>query len=335
MRICLEAPEAHECRDTVFPSALSKYGLPAVNASLLKVVAQEGPEAAVACHVVSEDLGEIWAQNRGVAALDELEYSCLGGPMHGVFYTLGLQLDARDLATRSKGLCEKFARGKPWVVGWDCRHGVGHAVGLDADLPAQDAFALCQEVYEVASDRVDCASGVMGSILARLGEGGEVKGIEVDDPLGWCRSSVPEEMTTMCAVRAPAVLFVTGTPLERLADKCPAGDLDCFYGVGYVAGIPDGPWQPPARARVCLDLQAGMDTACMAGLIRNITPDYRLVEKDPQVCAASGRLRGVCLAETEKMNLRELTLAQLMEDNSSAYRGPSDPAPWPRAGAQR
>lgn len=330
VQTCFESKAMPECMQGVLPTMVRTFGLAKSNDLVLEAVSRSGLDGIVACHAATEDLGRLWARERGVSALNDLVYSCLGGPMHGIFYTLGSTLPGPEMAALTKGLCEDFAVGKPWVVGWDCRHGVGHAVGLDRNLSAKEAFDLCADVYSTPTGQEDCAGGTIGSIIERISKGESVEGFDLADPLTWCRTTLTPPMSDACAARAPVVLYVTGVPTREIVKYCKPKDLDCSYGTGYVAGIAGLRLPAHLRMDTCRMFEGEESEACLSGVIRAITPDFRLMNVDPGVCAVAGDLADLCQEETERMNTRELTLAQIRDLSLPAYRGETDPAPWPR-----
>jgi hypothetical protein len=329
------------CTEQAAPVLLAAHGLPAVLEAFTTAIADAGTSGAVACHPIGETIGAAWARATGTSALADLTYSCLGGPMHGVFYTLGQQTPAAELANASIGLCEQQTKDLPWVAGWDCRHGVGHALGLDPATSATDAFQLCTQVYPNPDDAGDCGTGVMGSLIDRVSHQQPTPGYDPRQAASWCRDNLAGALQTACATRAGIIAHLTGTPLTGIAEACPVGDATCAYAAGYAAGIPTFNRTPAERVAPCRSWDdsdprnMGMGEACIAGLMRNLTPDYHLLGIDPGVCAVAGNLEAACRAETTRMQARELTLTQVVAvargqqpPGLPAATGP-DPAAWP------
>ena len=319
-----------KCTNLVTDTAYNSSSVDELNAELLAGVARNSTTATRICHQIVEHLGALQARAEGVPALERLTYSCLGGVLHGVFYELGMTHDAAEMARMSVGICEKFAQGKPWVMGWDCRHGVGHAFGLDKKVPFPTLFDLCDQVYSSYEDRTDCGSGVMGSILESSQGRSSINGVALSEFTSWC-SELHAPYDSVCLQRAGILLHLSDAPISKILSFCSGLPLDCQYGVGFAYGQAfDG---LPASKRVvpCLAYESAGERvsaeACISGLIRAITPDYWLTASDPGVCQLAGSLSTICFSEQEKVRRRELTISQIRGRSATEYLE-RDPAAW-------
>ena len=318
------------CVATLAESSLKERGLARTSSLLLDAVRASGRTGALACHYTQESLGAEYARLVGARALDDLVYSCLGGPMHGVFYTLGESLPAQEVARLSAGVCERLATTTPWLVGWDCRHGVGHAMGLDGGSSPLESFLLCEDVYSDEEYRHDCATGVVSSLVARVKGAEDVEEFDPYNLSRWCYANLQGAgILKGCVTFAGVLLGGMESPLEVWATQCEQGDLDCIYGLGIGAGVPFNTWTPRQRMDVCMLFDGQGRRACVAGVVRELTPDYHLLEQDTGFCAVTGELEAFCRARETRMKQREMTLEQLADFSKVDPAVTSDPAGWP------
>ena len=309
---CLDRPSdklRYECAKTLIESSYPARTAEEVNEAIMAATQEGGVKGLELCHKFTEYLGTYQARIQGVAALDELVYSCLGGPVHGVFYTLGLEHRAEEIAAMSVGVCEMFGAGKPWVVGWDCRHGVGHAIAEDATVDAAELPQFCDRVYAGAAEREDCASGLIGGLIERLGKEEQIAGLP-GDPVRWC-ATLTSPYDRACKQRSGLLAAAVGVADPDLPGVCAAGDINCSYGVGFYFGQAVFPLSPRERVGACGGFAPPDRRACIAGVVRAITPDYWLDRVDPGVCAFSGADAAFCRSEQEQMRRRELTIGQI------------------------
>jgi hypothetical protein len=315
-RGCLERQSdqlRYECATALIESSFPSRPAAEVNDAIIAATAAGGLKGLQLCHKSSEYLGSRQAAIQGRDALDELIYSCLGGTVHGVFYALGLEYDAAEMAAMSAGVCERFGEGQPWVYGWDCRHGVGHAIAEDESLTIPELTEHCDRVYPDLAGREDCGSGLIGGLIERIMKNNEILGFDRSDPIGWC-AELDAPYDRACKQRSGLLAASAGFDDDAIAQLCEPGDNDCLYGIGFHYGQAIYPLTPEQRLERCAGFDEQGRLACVAGIIRAITPDYWLNEEDPGVCAAAGRDEAFCRDEQEQMRLRELTISQINGD---------------------
>ena len=323
-----------DCTDEVYRSTVDRIGLRGVAEAHLRAVQSAGKRGALTCHNTSERFGELYALDKGEAALNDLVYSCLGGPVHGVFYTLGKTRTADEMAKLGRGVCENFGVNRSWTIGWDCRHGIGHAIGLDPNVDPLHAFQLCAEVYETEDYREDCASGVVSSLYNETVENEsanhEANGYDANDPGRWCEKNLQGGLMLGCITRAGLILSMKpNISLAEWAALCDNGDQNCMYGIGFGAGNPISDLAPVDRVAVCAQFESADAKACMAGLVRHMFPDYYLAGTSTGVCDVAGEMRALCLQEEDRMRRREFTVAELVAQKTYGRPGETDPAKWP------
>ena len=296
-----------------------------VNALRLTVL-KNGEAGASMCHPYSELIGSVTSIDLGFDALDNLQYSCLGGFIHGVFYRLGLEYPASVVASKSIGVCESFSAGKPWVAGWDCRHGVGHAISEDPNISVNDMINLCEDVYSTDHYRVDCFSGVVGGLVERLVKPKTfINGVS-EKPWEFCYE-LRDIYKSVCLQRSGLLASTYYSELEKILNICPDGDKDCFYGLGFYIGLVSLEIEPSRRVELCKKLGEDGFFPCLSGVIRSITPEFWLLGLDPGICKVT-TAKEYCENEQRVMRERELSIEQIYNNKEFKVLS-SDPAAWP------
>ncbi|MFM7088886.1 MAG: hypothetical protein ACKOW9_05155 [Candidatus Paceibacterota bacterium] len=319
--------ERYDCGKLFLESYYKIADSKVLNNALKSAVLASGREGASMCHPLSEKIGSLTSISLGEQALNYLEYSCLGGFVHGVFYRLGLQYSGGEIAAMSVGVCEEFAKDKPWVAGWDCRHGVGHAISEDIKLSVDEMRLLCTTVYSAVGDQLDCFTGVIGGVVERLVQPNpDILGLP-SKPWEWC-NKLAGNFRSACMQRSGNLASTYYTSFDEIKSICDADDKDCVYGLGFYFGSVSLDLSPEERAEHCLSLGGLNVLPCISGLMRNITPEYWLLELDPGVCKHFSDELQYCLQEQNLVRERELTLSQIYNRESYKFNM-VDPAAWP------
>jgi len=313
-----EYPDRFRCLRDVIDSVLTEKNFEIINNQLLLAVSFTGENGVTICHRISEYLGASNAEILGDRSLKEMSYSCLGGTVHSTFYAVSEGKNAAEIYNLAKGVCEKFSPGKPWIAGWDCRHGAGHSFVNDRTQSTDDLFDWCDKLYTTLEHRSDCGSGVIGGIIEELpnSKDNTISGLSSGDTVSFC-NSFRAPYNSNCLQRIGVLAYADGVSSNKLTSLCLENQFECAYGVGFYFGRTDVDGEfsgPEQRYLGCREYSTGdlRRAACLSGLIRAITPDYWLGESDPGICAITDELKSFCDYEQDRMRRRELSIKQIV-----------------------
>lgn len=273
-----------------------------VRKELLAIVQKENPRVALLrlqeygdtdaavlrrCHDLTHEVGRAAYRKYGDFA-EAAQYDdtlCNSGYLHGV---MEAYLSGRaDVQESLKGLCASYT-GKSFK-GWECFHGIGHAVMYYTSNDLPRSLELCQQFSDEAGAGA-CLNGVFMENSAADGVEHTSVWIKKDDPFYPC-NQLSGGNQGQCYIYVP-VVYLQFHKNDYIGAAKVCGSLSgilldyCSFGVGSqvmkenLSNVKFAEW-------VCGAVPQGTTGWCIEGMIVKIINNYASVEKGKEAC---GRL---------------------------------------------